>query len=415
MEFVAFVGENINPKEELLLFLEEDILQHLKGLQTLQGKGYSIGIINKHLLSHFNHRFEKTPFSYLYTFTIPLETPHLLCFSAGSSKLPKAVLRTHTSWISSFSIQQQLLEYPMNTKSLIIGKLSHSLHFFGLLESFHRNQLPEVLPVFSPKRFFELCRKNPPDLLYATPAQLWLIVKYYEQNACPPVSALKFILLGGARVQPALISAFQKIAPSAAIRVFFGATETSYISFKKADDPVDSVGKLCPGVAVQILDKKHQFVPNGTTGFIWVKSNQLLSKIILGSDTIDRNQEGYVCIGDRGYLDDSNRLYFKGRKDQVVTVAGQKISLDALEETLKSLLKTEEIAVINIPNLVKENELYILVSKVINQEIKKNIRFELQTRFGSFVVPKKIISVSKWPLLASGKTNRTQLKKIALG
>jgi len=414
MKVIDFILERVSPSKKSLLFIDQEINTCSSYLQTLIKKGYSFGIIDQKTLCYFQQELESTPFSSLYTLKSVLKEQHLICFSSNSNGHPKAVLRTFASWKHSFNIQQNLLDYPRDSSCMIIGSLSHSLHFFGLLESFYRKTTPTILPFFSAKRFFEECNSSKPSILYATPPHISILIKHFKQSSSLAIESIKFVLVGGAQVNSTLISEFQQIVPHAQIREFFGATETSYISIKTPSCPVDSVGKLCPNVKVEILDKSHQPVPNNTKGSIWVKSNQLYSKIILGNDMTLRNKRGYICVGDLGYLDNSNHLYFCGRSDLSISISGKKVSLELPEKALKKYLKTEEVVVITIPNTLKENELIAITSKQITFQKKKDALSHLRTELGALSTPKKIISVTHWPLLSSGKTDRIQLKKIAL-
>ena len=414
MKVIDFILKYVNPSKKSLLFTDQEINTCFSGLPTLIKKGYSFGIIDQKTLCYFKQELESTPFSSLYTLKSVLKEQHLICFSSNSSGNPKAVLRTFTSWIHSFNIQQHLLDYPRDSSSLIIGSLSHSLHFFALLESFHRKLIPNILPVFSAKRFFEACNSSQPNIVYATPPHISILIKHFKQSSCLPIESINFVLIGGAQVNSTLISEFQQIVPNAQIRVFFGATETSYISIKTPSCPVDSVGKLCPNVYVEILDENQKPVIKYTKGSIWVKRDQLYSKIILGNDSTLQNKRGYICVGDLGYLDDSNHLYFCGRSDLSITIAGKKVSLELIEKTLKKYLKTEEVVVVNKPNVLKENELVAITSKLISYRNIKEILSHLRTELGALSTPKKIIHIKSWPLLASGKTDRMHLKKTAL-
>lgn len=373
--------------------------------------GISFGVLNKTIQQHFGLSNASKPYGDAYSLDIDEKKEHLICFTAGSNGRPKAILRSYQSWVNSFNIQKELFQYAPDALSMIVGQCSHSLHFFGMMESFHRNIEPLVLSTFSPKRFFKSAHKHNPDILYITPVHLALLLNHFNSFQLTPVTSLQYVLVGGATVNPTTIEETQLMFPNADIREFFGATETSYIAIKTQNSPQNSVGKLCPGVSVRILDSNQKPVPVGNVGNIWVKSNQLFTRTILGEDQTKVDSNGFIHVGDMGYLDTTNHLYYCGRNNHQVTIAGKNILLTPIENFTKSFLKSEEIAVVSVADTLKENRLILLISLKLNPEQQRVLLAAIRSEFGSLSTPKKIITISFWPLLPSGKTNRIELRK----
>lgn len=393
-----------------VLFQEHRVEELISQIPLLLKNGVSFGILNESIRKHFELSDAPDPFKNCYRHNID-EMQHLICFTAGSNGKPKAVLRSYKSWIASFDMQKELLHYSPNALSMIVGNCSHSLHFFGLMESLYRDVTPLVLKSFSPKLFFKSAQHHNPQILYVTPAHLGLLLSHFSSFELPPVLSLQYVLVGGSTVNTHTIAATQRMFPNADIREFFGSTETSYVAIKTPSSPQDSVGKLCPGVTVRILDSDCKPLPLGKVGNIWVKSNQLFKKTILGEDHSIADSDGFVHVGDMGYLDETNHLYYCGRNNHQVTIAGKNIPLTPIENFLKAFLSTDEVAVVSVTDTLKDNRLIILTTQSLSKENQRHLLTAIRLEFGALSTPKQIKTISSWPLLDSGKTNRNLLQK----
>ena len=403
---------NHTSSNKALLLQDHLISDWLPELRKLIAQKKSLGVLNTSITQHVN--LNKAPKSFENAFQLEYTESgfHLICFTAGSNGRPKAIIRSYESWINSFKVQQETIQYPSNTLSMIVGQCSHSLHFFGLMESLYRNMHPVVLDPFTPKKFFTTCENTLPKLLYITPVHLGLLLQYFKAFDAAPVHSLRYLLVGGASVGASALENVQLMFPNAVIYEFFGATETSYISIKTPNSPQDSAGKLCSGVAVRILDANQNPLPVGQIGDIWVQSNQLFIRTVWGEDATLFDDNGFIHIGDMGYVDKNHHLYFVGRNNHQVTIAGKNILLSPIEKCIQDHLKTSEVVVVSVADSLKENRLSILTSLSLNKKQQRALFSKIRLEFGALATPKTIVSVSTWPLLASGKTNRIALQKL---
>ncbi|MDG1761436.1 MAG: AMP-binding protein [Flavobacteriaceae bacterium] len=395
-----------------LLLQEQFICDWISDIEKLIEQKTSFGILNASISKQFKLDKALTDFKNAYPLHLEENGFNLICFTAGSNGRFKAIVRSYESWVNSFKIQQEIIQYPSNTKSLIVGDCSHSLHFFGLLESLYRNVEPIVLASFSTKKFFAACNKELPQLLYITPVHLGLLLRHFNAFDVAPVLSIRYLVVGGATINSSTLKKVQLMFPNATIHEFFGATETSYISIKTPNCPLGSVGKICPGVTVRIMDSEHKLVPVGNVGNIWVKSNQLFRRTVMGEDATLCDDNGFIHIGDMGYVDKNNHLYYVGRNNHQVTIAGKNILLTPIEKCIQNHLQTPEVAVISVTDALKENRLSILTSLTLTKEHQRALLLEVRKEFGALATPKTIVSIPSWPLLASGKTNRTFLQKL---
>lgn len=335
----------------------------------------------------------------------------IICLTSGSTGGAKAILRSSQSWIESFAVQRHLLHYSNDAPVIIIGSIEHSLHLFGAIEAVERGVSPAFLKIFSPKEFFKLAEAVKPALLYATPSQLDLLVEYGRAHdmSC---ESMCHILAGGAKVYDDRLIALRHVFPNADLIEFFGTSETSFIAFRDRQAPSDSVGKTCPGVDIAIRDDDGHPLAAGETGTLWIKSDMLFDDYIIGHDPQTRWHDGFVTIGDLGYLDHDGYLFYQGRKAAMVTIGGENVFLAPIEARLKNHIPNGEAVIIPMDDPLKGSRLIAAVQKPIPQLRKNEIIKVLIRDIGALKAPKDIIHIEDWPWLPSGKTDRVHIKRI---
>src|SRR5258705_509173 len=115
-----------------------------------------------------------------------------------------------------------------------------------------------------------------------------------------------------------------------------------------------------PGWNVQCLDDEHNEVPRGTTGDIAIKlpmAPGALSTLWNADDRFVRSymtgHPGYYHTGDAGYIDESGYIFIMSRTDDVINVAGHRLSTGAMEEVLASHPDVAECIVIGAADQLK--------------------------------------------------------------
>jgi long-chain acyl-CoA synthetase len=340
-----------------------------------------------------------------------LSGPRLVCFTSGSSGMPKGILRHYESWQRTFQLQRRTLNYPLNAGVLIIGDMSNSMHLYGAMEALDRNVVPEILKKFSPQKTVDTCRICNSELVYATPAHINLILTYARKRSIAPLASVQRVLIGGAKLAEKHQEDLQKLFPNARIVEFFGTTETSYITLKGPNAPTGSVGKACEGVEIRVGEGPDRPALPGVEGLLWIKSDMLFEKYIIGDDENTRWSGGYLTVGDQGYLDERGNLFFTARKGAMVVIAGENVFTDHVERSLASSIFTGEVAVVPVDDPMRGCRLVAAVQCEPTQEQIDHVLRDLREEFGPLKAPKRVVHVADWPFLPSGKTNRQILNR----
>ena len=182
-----------------------------------------------------------------------------------------------------------------------------------------------------------------------------------------------------------------------------------------------------PGYDVQVLDEGGHPVPRGTLGAIAVK-------LPLPPGTLPTlwNAEGrfraaylshfpgYYETGDAGYMDEDGYLYIMARTDDVINVAGHRLSTGAMEEVLAGHPDVAECAVIGVADTLKGQSPvgFLCLNKGCNRpypEIVAETVKLVREKIGPVADFKKAVVVDRLPKTRSGKILRATMVKIADG
>ncbi|MCK6630082.1 MAG: propionyl-CoA synthetase [Anaerolineae bacterium] len=188
-----------------------------------------------------------------------------------------------------------------------------------------------------------------------------------------------------------------------------------------------SAGKPVPGYNVQILDEGGHEAPPNKIGSIVIKlplPPSCLPTLWNNDDGFVRSYlsafPGYYTTADAGFKDDDGYLWIMSRTDDIINVAGHRLSTGGMEEVLASHPDVAECAVIGVADELKgEIPLGVVVLKAGVNRTEKEIVDELirmvRDRIGPVASFKVATVVKRLPKTRSGKVLRGTMKKIADG
>ena len=182
-----------------------------------------------------------------------------------------------------------------------------------------------------------------------------------------------------------------------------------------------------PGYDVQILDENHKPVEAGKMGAICVKLPlpPACLPTLWGNDERFRKSylvdfPGYYMTADAGYMDADGYLYIMARTDDIINVAGHRLSTGGMEEVLASHPDVAECAVIGVADQLKGQVPcgFIVLKAGVDRnhgEIEKEIVGLVRQKIGPVAAFKLAMTVGRLPKTRSGKILRGTMRAIADG
>jgi propionyl-CoA synthetase len=182
-----------------------------------------------------------------------------------------------------------------------------------------------------------------------------------------------------------------------------------------------------PGFNVQILDESGHEVARGTQGFIAIQLplppaclNQVWGDPKKFRDSYLTHFPGYYVSGDGGYIDKDGYVFVMGRVDDVINVAGHRLSTGEIEETIAKHPAIAECAVIARDDELKgQVPIGLVVLKtgvdLSDAELQQQLVKAVRDAIGPITCYKDTVVLARLPKTRSGKTLRDTLRRIVNG
>jgi propionyl-CoA synthetase len=180
-----------------------------------------------------------------------------------------------------------------------------------------------------------------------------------------------------------------------------------------------------PGFDVRVLDEAGHEIKNGELGAICIRlplPPSCLPTLWHADDRFHQSYlsrfPGYYETADAGFKDDDGYLYIMSRTDDIINVAGHRLSTGGMEEVLASHPNVAECAVLGVADTVKGQIPlgFIVLKSGVNREftlIETECIALVRERIGAIAALKTVITVPRLPKTRSGKILRATLRKLA--
>jgi acyl-[acyl-carrier-protein]-phospholipid O-acyltransferase/long-chain-fatty-acid--[acyl-carrier-protein] ligase len=172
-----------------------------------------------------------------------------------------------------------------------------------------------------------------------------------------------------------------------------------------------SVGRLLPGMRMRL--EPVEGIEDA--GRLWLSGPNLM----LGTMSAERPGELQVLVdgwhdtGDIVAVDREGFITIRGRAKRFAKIAGEMVSLGAVEMMAQSLWPEEHHAVVAVPDK-RRGERIVLVTTAGNADAEAMRRYGKQAGAAELMMPQDIVKVTEIPMLGSGKTDYASARRLAL-
>jgi fatty-acyl-CoA synthase len=343
----------------------------------------------------------------LFPVVFPRRRGTIVIHTSGTSGTPKAAARSARS-TGPLAIAGLLATLPIRRRDVIVlpAPLFHS---FGLLALSIGSALGAsfVLPEkFDSKDTLRLIGEHDATAAAFVPVMIQRILDLPARQRGPVPEGLRAVLASGSAMSPKLRAGTRELFGDV-LYDLYGSTEGGWVAVATPDDVrVDprTAGRPVPGVEVAVFDDNGNHVPAGEHGTIHVRSSALFDGYRSGESTQER--EGFLSMGDLGWLDDDGRLFVEGRADDMVVVGGENVYPAEVEEVLAKVPGVDDVAVLGVPDRQYGN---VLAAFVVGGASESKVEAAAKKDLASFKVPRVIRLVDELPRTSTGKVLRREL------
>jgi propionyl-CoA synthetase len=411
------------------------ILQRPQAEATLiAGRDHDWAAVRDHALIHACSVYDCVP--------LASTDPLYVLYTSGTTGQPKGVVRDNGghmvalkwSMKNLYGIDPGEVWWAASDIGWVVG---HSYIVYGPLLHGCTSILYEGKPVGTPDAgaFWRVIAEHGARALFTAPTAFRAIKKEDPQGkllAQYDLSKFRTLFLAGERADPATLEWAEQMLRVPVIDHWW-QTETGWAI---AGNPV-GLGLLpvkhgsptvaMPGYDVRVVDEACHDVAANRMGSIVVKLPLPPGCLPTLWQADERFREsylaefpGYYKTADAGFKDEDGYIFVMGRTDDIINVAGHRLSTGGMEEVLASHADVAECAVLGIKDELKGEVPcgFIVLKSGVNRpptEIEKECVALIRDKIGPVAAFKLAITVGRLPKTRSGKILRGTIKKIADG
>lgn len=334
------------------------------------------------------------------------DTAAVILFTSGSEGTPKGVVLSHQNLLANMNQMSSRIDF--NAQDIALNALP-LFHSFGLTAG-------TLLPILSGMRTFlypsPLHYRVIPEIAYDISATIMFgtntFLGAYAKHAHPyDFYSVRYVFAGAEKLKNEVRHTWED---KFGVRIFegYGATETSPVLAVNTamDNQPGSVGRLLPGV-----EHKLEAVPGlQTGGRLFVRGPNVMLGYMFNDNPGELVEpethlgKGWYDTGDIVHLDDDGFVTISGRAKRFAKVAGEMVSLSAVEVLAGQIWPGAQHAAVAVPD-AKKGEQIILMTTQADADRSALVTQAQKEGIGEINVPRKVMVVVAIPILGTGKTD----------
>lgn len=353
---------------------------------------------------------------------LPVVSPDAVAslqYTSGTTGFPKGALLTHAGMLANaWGISGRLNVTADDRWTSIIPFFHCAGCIMCILGTVQRGSCYVGVPSFAPPEMFEIMQGEKCTMLSGVPTSHIAMLEHPDR-AQYDLSNLRAGTCGGADTDPALLRRCAEEFPLPGIVQVYGQTEAStLISLADCAAPerFDTCGPPLPGAAVRITHPESGTeLPAGEIGQIETRGPMVMRGYYGNADATAETigTDGWMRTGDLGYLTrEGNIVVAGGRLRDMIIRGGENIYPVEIENMLRTHPAVSDISVFGVPDAYY-GEIVGAALSLGAETTAEELRAYCDGRIARFKVPARFYRVAEFPLTASGKIRKTELRDMA--
>jgi acyl-coenzyme A synthetase/AMP-(fatty) acid ligase len=272
------------------------------------------------------------------------------------------------------------------------------------------NKFPVILLSPLSKKIADVVPRFGVEILAGSPIQLTMTYQEFQSKGLAPLTGIKVVRTGGSSPNPRVVQSIATLFPNARYFSTYASTEVGVISRVELGPNANpfKLGKPFPHITVQAVGPDSEPVEPGVVGRLRFKTDRPPKRYLYNTGSSVEAIEGdWFYSGDLGSVDETGEITLAGRKDDVVNLGGEKISLAKVDAFAMTLEGVEDAACFVVQH---KTGIPVLAMAFTGPKSTDSdaVGKRLNKEFG-FESPRVLVQVSAIPRTDTGKVLRRVL------
>lgn len=346
-----------------------------------------------------------------------------ILFTSGTTSRPKGTLLSHYNLVNNSAEIVRQMHWTEQDKLCVSVPIFHCFGITaGLLACIHSGASAHLLKYYKTLEVLEQVQKYRCTIINGVPT-MFLAILHNKHRKDYDISSLRSGIIAGS---PILSEEYELVCRElnfSHLQVSYGQTESSpCVTISDYEDSLQqkaqTSGKIIEHVEVAILSlDMGEIVKPGISGEILTRGYHVMQGYYKQPEETKAavDDEGWLHTGDIGFLDKEGYLHVTGRKKDMIIRGGENISPLEIENCIFSIPGILDVKVVGIPAKVLQEEIAACI--IVKEDMMltdEEIQAYMRKRISDYKVPKYILRFQSFPMNASGKIQRGELRRRAV-
>jgi len=304
---------------------------------------------------------------------------------------------------------------------LVAGPLYHNSPFSWGHSGLFEEQHLVVLERFDAARALEMIERHRCQFMFLAPTMMQRIVRLPD-IAARDLSSIESVFQTAAPCPPWLKRRWMELTAPEKLVESFGASEANGSCRIRGDEWLQHPGSVGRPInaELKILDEDLHEVKQGEVGEIFFRPNvhPAPTYTYIGSAPAKHTADGFISVGDMGYVDPEGYLFLSDRRIDLIIRGGANIYPAEVEAALSEHPDVADVAVVGIPHDELGKTVHAIVEPRPGAVVDEvGLRTWMRERLTTYKLPESYEFMAALPRDQSGKIRRSQLarERAALG
>ena len=348
--------------------------------------------------------------------------PAIILYTSGTTGKPKGATLTHANILSN--ARSCVSVFGFTADDVIFGGLP-LFHAFGQTVSmnaaFAASATVALLPRFTPDGALNLMERAVVSVLAAVPSMYVSLAAALEaepERARSLRGRIRFGISGGSPL-PAPVHSALKTLIECPVYEGYGLSETSpVVSFNQAEFGMvlGSVGRVLPGVQVQVRCPQGSECASGVSGQLWVRGENVMAGYWNNPAATAEVFDGeWFATGDVARVDEQGNIFIVDRIKDMVLRNGYSVYPREIEDILYTHEQVQSVAVLGVPDERVGEEVVAVVKPRPGADegvLQAELNALARTRLAAYKYPRRYVMVESMPLGPTGKILKRDLRVV---